>query len=637
MPFDGQAYADGARVAQEAWRMAWVPRFPCLVSEWAEQKRRLSAKSSAEAGKWHNSRIPYLTGIMDALSDDHPAEYVVFIKSSQVGATECALNWIGWTMEESPAPMLALFPTEKLGQRWSRTRLQSMLDGVSSLSALVPNGRRGDNQNTLTEKDFPNGHLFIGSANIPVDLASTPVQRLLLDESDRFPPEIENEGDPVEIAIRRTATWASRRKVFENSSPTIESLSRINKKWEESSKNRYWVPCPHCKELQVLKWSQLKWPEDKPEKAYYACEVNGCVIEEHSKTWMLDPANGAKWIAEHPEITDVAGFHVNCLYTPIGLGDSWGKNAVVYEKARHDPSKLKVFQNTRLGETHKDPKEKLEWETVWARREPYKLRQPPSGVLVLTAGVDVQKNYLAVSVVGWTRKEGMVVVDYVEQPGDPTREAVWQWLDNYLQTPMTNVHGVDMRISACGIDSGYQQHDVCNFTRGLDKGRNIFATKGMQQLNRPVIGKPTMVDVKWNGQMHKRGAEQFPLGVSVAKTIIYARLRADADALPADRHIRTSDELHQDYFRGVCAEVFDPNRGKWVKTYERNEPLDTLAIAMGAAMHHGVRVQYMRDEDWKQLEQLYIPTEGVVVATPKTDTTLRLTGRFMPTSAKVVN
>jgi hypothetical protein len=183
-----------------------------------------------------------------------------------------------------------------------------------------------------------------------------------------------------------------------------------------SSKNRYWVPCPDCKELQVLKWSQLKWGEDNPlATARYACEHCGSLIEEYHKTWMLDPANGAKWIAEAPEVTDVCGFHVNCLYTPIGLGDSWGKNAKVYDEAKHDPSKLKVFQNTRLGETHKDPKEKLEWEQVWTRREPYKLRQPPHGVLVLTAGVDVQKNYLAICVVGWTRKEGAVTF-YLERP-----------------------------------------------------------------------------------------------------------------------------------------------------------------------------------------------------------------------------
>jgi phage terminase large subunit GpA-like protein len=131
---------------------------------------------------------------------------------------------------------------------------------------------------------------------------------------------------------------------------------------------------------------------------------------------------------------------------------------------------------------------------------------------------------------------------------------------------------------------------------------------------------------------HKRGATAS----GVAKTIIYARLRADIDVLPADRHIRFSDELHQDFFRGICAEVFDPHKRVWVKTYERNEPLDTLSLNMGAAMHHGVRVQYMRDEDWIALERLYNPVGGVVpVVKHDSPTELRVTGRFMPTAARI--
>lgn len=635
MPFDGIRQAD--EMIARVWRTAWTPRIPCLVSEWAETKRRLSSKSAAEPGPWRNERIPYLVAIMDALSDEHPAEHVCFIKPSQVGATECALNWIGWTVEESPAPMLCLFPTEKLGQRWSRTRLQVMIDETPTLTALMPNGRKADNGNTLTEKDFPGGHVYIGSANIPIDLASTPVQRLLLDEADRFPIEIENEGDPVEIAIARTRTWQSRRKIFENSSPTIESLSRINKRWEESNKQRYHVPCPHCKELQVLKWSMLQWPDDEPLKAYYVCEANGCVIQEHSKTWMLAEENGARWIAERPEVKDIYGFHINCLYTPIGLGDSWGKNASVYEKAKVSPNKLKVFQNTRLGETHKDEKEVLKWEQVWQRREPYELRRPPAGILLLTAGIDVQKNYIAVQVVGWGRKERAVVIDYIEKPGDVTAGDIWQWLDEYLQTPMDNVFGVSMRIVSAAVDAGYQQHDVTNYTRGVEKSRHVFATKGMQQLHRAIIGRPTMVDVNWRGTSWKNGAELYPLGVGSAKVVVYDRLRADgADGtLPADRHYSFSEELGQEYFRGLCSEVFDPHKSKWVKIYDRNEPLDTFILAKGASMHHGVRIQHMRDEDWKRLEATYVRDSVKEKAEVKPASPFSLTGRFMPTSALV--
>ena len=52
--------ADGYGGVCGAWSQAWRPRRPLTVSEWAARKRRLSRKSSREAGQWSNERIPFL-------------------------------------------------------------------------------------------------------------------------------------------------------------------------------------------------------------------------------------------------------------------------------------------------------------------------------------------------------------------------------------------------------------------------------------------------------------------------------------------------------------------------------------------------------------------------------------------------
>ena len=632
--FDGPSgFAAVARV----WARSWAPRKRLLVSQWSEKNRRLSSKSAAEPGPWRNSRIPFLVDIMDALSDDDPAEIVVFIKSAQVGATSCALNWVGWTIEHSPAPFMVLFPGEKMGEAWSRGPLQQLLVETPSLRRIIPPGRRNDNNNTLMEKDFPNGKLYIRSANIPADLASVTVKRLLLDEVDRFPFELENEGDPVSLAIRRSATFGYRRKVFINSTPTIESLSRINQWWKDSNQQHYYVPCPHCGDLQYLKWHNLRYPEGKPYEAKYICEKNGCVIEEHHKPWMLDPKNGARWVADHPE-RKVKGFHVNCLYTPIGLGDTWGENAAVYEQVKRNPAKLKVFTNTRLGETHEDPREKLEWETPYQRREPYQLRTIPQGVYILTAGVDIQRDRIEVQIVGWARGEHAWVVDYMVFPGDPTRDkgpegnpSVWERLDEFLAAEIVNEHGIPMRISSVAIDSGYLQHEVTNFTR-TRKARHIFATKGYDTPGRPIIGHPTLVDVSWRGKMWKGGAEQYPLGASTAKHALYERVRADEKALVSDRHVHFPEALPEEYFRQLTAETFDPSKHKgWVKTYDRNEALDTFILCMAAAMHHSVQVHRLRDNDWDRYEKMYGPKEGKREELDRPT----IVGGFLPTAAVV--
>jgi hypothetical protein len=78
-----QTGSDDDRLAREilqAWRVGVLPPPLLRVSEWAEQRRRLSRKEAAEAGPWSNERTPYLVKIMDALSWDSPYRQVIFMK-----------------------------------------------------------------------------------------------------------------------------------------------------------------------------------------------------------------------------------------------------------------------------------------------------------------------------------------------------------------------------------------------------------------------------------------------------------------------------------------------------------------------------------------------------------------------------
>jgi phage terminase large subunit GpA-like protein len=492
-------------------------------------------------------------------------------------------------------------------RRWSRGRLAPLIAETPVLRKLVPPGRRADGV-TLAEKHFPGGALYTGSANIPSDLASLAIERLILDEVDRMPRELEGEGSAVDLAMRRLATFAGRRKVFEISTPTNE-VSRIDADFQRSSRGRYFVPCPACGEMQVLRFANLKWPDGKPEQARYACEACGVLIEEHHKTEMLA---AGEWRHEKPELCEsIIGFHVNGLYTAIGLGDTWAEHAAEWERARGDPAKKRVFVNTRLGETVKTERIVVEWDALYARREPYRLRTVPRGSLVLTAGVDVQGDRLEAQLVSWGRDERATVIDYVKFYGDPTRldtladgtPSVWQQLDTYLAAEIANDCGTPMRISCALIDSGFLQHEVLSFVRDK-RGRRIFASKGSSVFSCPPIGRPKALDITHRGMTHKRGAEQYQIGVHTLKTTLYARLRADDDALPADRRLRFSDELEAEYFRQLTAEVWDPKHG-WVKRYDRNESLDTFILAMAAAMHHSVAVHRMRDLDWQRLEEMY--------------------------------
>ena len=630
MPFDGpDAYTEAFRAAARALR----PRVALWPSEWAQQRRILTGEGSANPGHWYNEKIPFAEGVMDACDERHPAWLVVFMASRQVAKTEVGMNWLGQIIDEQPAPTSVLFPGTNLGKSFARLRLNPMIMAVPTLSEKIPIGRRSDKSDTLMQKMFPGGHITIGSTYIPTDMSSRAIGKLIIDDADRFQREDGVEGDWLEIALMGLATFGFRRKVYLNSSPGIESLSVINPWWLKSSQGHYYVPCVYCGTMQYLVWEQLKWAEGKPQEAAYECAKCTKLIAEHNKTDMLA---AGEWRHDFPEReNEIIGFHANCLLTPAGLGFRWAENAAAWERSKRDPAKAKVFLNTRLGETHKDPNEKLDWEILKKRAEPFRLRSIPLGCLILTAGVDVQKDRLEAQIIGWGRDEQAWTIDYRILEGDPTRDEVWEKLDDLLAGEIVNSFGVNLRVSLTLVDSGYVQHDVTNYTYEREK-RNIFATKGTGNLGRAIIGRPTYVDVKYRGKQDKRGAKQYAMGEATAKAALYDRMQADAGKPIGERHIHFSDELPEEYFRGVAAEVFDPHKRRFVPVYERNEPIDTLALNMAAAMHHNIAIHRMRELDWQRLEQLYEPKIDAKPRPPEEIPIISPAGRYVPPPARPI-
>src|SRR5580704_6150996 len=241
------------------------------ISQWADRYRALSQRASAESGPWRTERTPYLREIMDCLSPSSPVERTVFMKGAQIGGTGYGNNWIGYTIHQAPGPMMAIQPTVEMAKRNSKQRIDPLIEESDVLRVLVSDPRSRDSGNTMLSKEFPGGVLVMTGANSAVGLRSMAARYLFLDEVDGYPGDVEGEGDPVNLAMARTRTFA-RRKVFLCSTPKITGMSRIEAAYEESDQRHYWVPCPHCREFQVLKFAQLRWPNGQPEKAVYACE-----------------------------------------------------------------------------------------------------------------------------------------------------------------------------------------------------------------------------------------------------------------------------------------------------------------------------------------------------------------------------
>lgn len=232
----------------------------------------------------------------------------------------------------------------------------------------------------------------------------------------------------------------------------------------------------------------------------------------------------------------------------------------------------------------------MEWKVLRARVEPYKPFHVPAGGKVITLGVDVQENRLAVVVKAWGRDLESWLVWWGEMYGDPATQEVWAQLDDLLRRHYVLDNGISVHALCCAVDSGDNTQIVYNYAR--KRNPLVMAVKGMSVAGRPIIGHPTYQDVDYQGTKIKEGVLLWPIGTDTAKSLIYMRLKIE-QAGPG--YIHFYEGLTDDYFRGLTAEK---KRTKYVRGYpkeewvlpsgERNEPLDCEVYALAAAMRLGL-------------------------------------------------
>lgn len=594
-----------------AWTAALKPDPDLLISDWADQYRFLSSKSSSEPGRWRTERTPYLREIMDTLSPKNPAQKVVFMAGAQVGKTECGNNWLAAIITLFPGPTLAVQPTVDIAMKFSKQRIAPLIDESPAVKAKIKPSRSRDSGNTLLTKEFPGGVLMMGGANSAAALRSMPIKNLFADEVDAWPDDVEGEGDPLQLAERRTTTFP-RRKIFICSTPTIKDASRIEREYLRSDQRRYFVPCPDCNHYQTLKWANLNWQNDV---VGYVCENCGSKIPEWNKTWMLQ--NG-RWQSTSTEgDSGVVGFHLNSLYSPLGW-KSW--NQIIHEflASKSDSALLKVWVNTILGETFEDHLvSKLGAESLQERAEFWDPQIIPVGGLVVTIGVDVQDNRLAVLTCAWGVGEECWILDYQEIFGDPSDPHIWGQLDKIVLADHKWASGYSRKPDAIAIDSGgHFTHEAYQYARERRKF-NVLAVKGQSQRNKPVIGKPTKVDVNYRGQIIQRGGRVFPVGTDTAKTTLYGRLgRVEGMGI-----IHFHQSLTTEFYNQLTSEKKQVRYQKgfpvseWVKiSTRRNEALDCFVYAYAAL--NELYQKYDQRTMWEQFAKRQV--ESVVVESVQT-------------------
>lgn len=623
---------------REAFARAIRPPERLLLSDWADRYRRLPALS-AEPGRWHTSRTPFLREIMDRLSPHDPCYRVIVVKPAKVGASAVADNWVGYTMHLDPAPMMDVQPTDSARQEYSKDRIKPLVEDTPEIRAVVRPQQRRVVGSTMTRKEFPGGFLALVHATSGPELRAREIKRLICDEIDGWDDNVDGEGDPLTIVRNRLTTFKDS-KEYDLSTPVMKG-GRIEKEFATGDQRHYFVPCPECGHYQTLRWGQVAWSTigRPPHEAAYVCEGCGSVIEENAKEVMLPagrwhptvepcpaddcdhlltidfsratwtaagdvthaehecPACGHRWVpvGRSPE-PGVHSYRITGLMRPFGwVRGSWGAIAARFADAKHrqDKAALQAVVNLDLGEGWEDPAAKsLDPESLLSRVEdygppasgPYVI---PEGAQVVTVGGDVHPDRIELSFDGWGPGEESWSLDYVVLRGDPEQATIWQAVDAQLMRRFVNPVLGALHVGAACIDAGHNPEAVHAFCKPR-RTRMVFPTRGAPERSKNQY--PIWTPENRPARKPKKGKfELFWIGVSNAKGVLLERLN-----LPADRgggpgfcHFGkhcgpiyfdqlTAEQLRTKYVRGHIHYFW------WKPHNRRNEVLDCRVYSLAA-------------------------------------------------------
>lgn len=568
------------------------PPEPLSLSEWANKYAVLSKETSAQTGRFRS--FAYQDGMMDAITDPAVTQVSV-MKSARVGYTKILDHVVGYYLAHDPSPILIVQPRVEDAEDYSKTEIAPMLRDTPVLAEICGDPKAKDSNQTILKKTFANGaNLTLVGANSPGGFRRITCRIILFDEVDGYPSGGAGvEGDQIALGIKRSETFWNR-KIALGSTPTVKGTSRIEKAYEESDQRRYYVPCPHCGEFQVLEWGGpetpygIKWDKDEngegiPESAYYVCRHNGCVIHHNEKSGMV---KHGEWRATKP-FKGHAGFHIWAGYS-LFPNAAWKYLVAEWLRVKNDPLMRQTFINLVLGEPYEDRGEKaLSEKRLLERCEVY-AAEVPDGVAVLTAGIDTQDGRFEIEVTGWGRNEESWSIAFDVIEGDLETNEPWQRLDAYLKQVWRRADGRGFTIMAACMDSGgHHTQKVYEFAKER-LGRRIWAIKGESARG----GKRSPVwPTKKPTSKSKASFKPIIIGVNAAKDTIRGRLHIDppAPGEPAASYMHFPADRDLNYFSQLLAErsVLKVSGGQRYRVWEQlpgraNEALDCRVYSYAA-------------------------------------------------------
>ena len=548
---------------------------------------------SAEPGRWRTNRTPYLKEPMDRFTDPL-IEKIVLCFGAQLGKTETELNMIGYALDQTSSPTMMVYPTDTIAKFASDKRVQPMIKSVKSISDKF------DANSKLLELDFNNGnYMVLVGANSPSSLSSRSIKYLFFDEIDKYPAFAGKEADPIKLATERTKTFVDK-KIVMVSTPTVESGNIWQAFMSANERRQYYVPCPHCRVSQVLKFKQIKWPEEHNDNAdmirdtaYYECEHCGERIYDKHKMEML---RRGEWRAVNESQSKVrsVSYHLSSIYSPwVTFGDV----AYEFKNSKGTPATLMNFINSWLAEPWKSSKTKSTQNMEFTQSN-YPCGVVPDKAVLLIASVDVQLDHFWWEVRAYAPGVKSYLIDYGQAN-------TWEDLEEIIiNREYPSEYGEPRQVMKAGIDSGFRTDEVYQFCsrfpevciplKGSSNHTTMTAPYTMTSLEKGVVG----------------GLKLYVLNTDYWKDFIFARMIRPADE---DGTIHLYKECPQEYSDHLRSEEKQEIRNvktgsvtvQWkpLTSHPVNHLLDTCTYNAAVADIAGVK--YLVDPvDYEEAEEV---------------------------------
>lgn len=521
-------------------------------------------------------------------------EKIVLCFGAQLGKTETELNMIGYALDQTSSPTMMVYPTDTIAKFASDKRVQPMIKSVKSINDKF------DENSKLLELDFNNGnYMVLVGANSPSSLSSRSIKYLFFDEIDKYPAFAGKEADPIKLATERTKTFVDK-KIVMVSTPTVESGNIWQAFMSANERRQYYVPCPHCGVSQVLKFKQIKWPEEHNDNvdmirdtAYYECEHCGESIYDKHKMEML---RSGEWRAVNESQSKVrsVSYHLSSIYSPwVTFGDV----AYEFKNSKGTPATLMNFINSWLAEPWKSSKTKSTQNMEFTQSN-YPCGVAPDKAVLLIASVDVQLDHFWWEVRAYAPGVKSYLIDYGQA-------STWEDLEEIIiNREYPSEYGEPRQVMKAGIDSGFRTDEVYQFCsrfpevcipiKGSSNHTTMTAPYTMTSLEKGVVG----------------GLKLYVLNTDYWKDFIFARMIRPAGE---DGTIHLYKECPQEYSDHLRSEEKQEIRNvktgavtvQWkpLTSHPVNHLLDTCTYNAAVADIAGVKY-LVEPADYEEAEEV---------------------------------